>query len=104
MEENGGNNYGDHEYEVLMKQILEKFICTTLFIPAEIRKDFKICLNETTANTIHEYMKYSCSAYSTSMWKSNFYTIPPCVYHTFSIERDVDGNGTFLQKGVVQGF
>ena len=45
---------------------------------------------------IHEYLKYSSSTYSTNMWKSNFYTKPPCVYRTFSIERTVDGKGGFL--------
>jgi hypothetical protein len=96
VEENGGKTYGDHEFEVLMTKILEKFNCTTLFIPAQIRKDSEICLNETTANMVHEYMKYSSSAYSTGMWKSNFYTLPPCVYNTFSIEKSVDGNGNFF--------
>ena len=96
LEENGGKNYGEQKYEVLMAKILEKFKCTTLFIPAEIRKDSEICQNEKTAKMIHEYLKYSSSAYSTNMWKSNFYTIPPCVYHTFTIERTVDGKGSFL--------
>ena len=42
VEENGGKNYGEHEYEVLMAKFLEKFNCTTFFIPAEIRKDSEI--------------------------------------------------------------
>ena len=33
VEENGGKNYGEHEYEVLMAKFLEKFNCTTFFYP-----------------------------------------------------------------------
>ena len=96
VEENGGKNFGEHEYEILSMKILEKFNCTTLFIPVEFRKDSEICLNETTAKMVHEYIKYSSSMYATSMWKSNFYSIPPCVYHTFTIEQAVHSKGNLF--------
>jgi hypothetical protein len=91
--DHGNESYGEHEFNLLVKKIMEKFNCSTPFIPPEFRKGSPICQNQTTANLVHGFLKYSSSAFMTNMWKSSYYSVPPCVYHKFSAETTIKMKG-----------
>ena len=96
--DNGGISFGMHEYQLLMKRIMKNFNCTTPFIPDKYRKDSDICLNQTTLEKVHEFLKFSSSSFVSNMWKSNYYGIPPCVYTTYAIDEAIKGKGDSLFK------
>ena len=91
--EHSGESYGEHEYKLLTSRTMERFNCTTPFIPAEFRNGSNICLNQTAASLVHEFLQYSSSSFVTNMWKSNYYSIPPCVYHTYTVAERARGKG-----------
>ena len=50
--EHNNVGFGEHSYRVLSEKIVEKFNCTTLFIPEDFRKGIKICGNNTLLTQI----------------------------------------------------
>ena len=91
--ENNNVGFGEYDYRLLMQKIITKFNCTTPYIPAEFRNGSKICQNETTTNKVHELMKYSSSAQATNLWMSDYYSVPPCVYHQYSMQETIKEKG-----------
>ena len=91
--ENHNVGFGEYDYRLLMKKIMTKFNCTTMYIPEEFRIDAKICQNETTTNQVHELMRYSSSTHATNLWMSDYYSVPPCVYHKYSMKETIKGKG-----------
>ena len=91
--ENNGKGFGENEYELLMKIIMERFNCTTPFIPAEFRKGSEICGNEKTMKLVHDLIDLSLSSNAPVIWKSNYFSIPPCVYHTYTVQEKTNVKG-----------
>ena len=91
--ENDKESFGEHDYKLLINKIMQKFECTTLYIPAEFINGSKICQNSTTTNLVHEFMKYSSPTFATNLWTSDYYSPPPCVYHKYSVDQTIAGKG-----------
>ena len=85
--DHGGEIYGDYDFKVLNKMFLERFNCTTPFIPRQFRKEGEICLNRTVGKTIHTILRQRSASFNPNMFKENYHSIPPCVYHTFSVQQ-----------------
>ena len=88
--------FGDHNYKVLAKILMEKFNCTTPFIPAQFRINSKLCETRSTLNKVHWFMMYSSSSFATNLWSSTYYTDPPCVYHSYTAQETISRKGKFL--------
>ena len=86
-DDHGGKMYGDYDYTVLNKMFLERFNCTTPFIPQQFRDEGEICLNRTVGKTIHTILRQRSASFNPNMFKENYHSIPPCVYHTFSVQQ-----------------
>ena len=90
---NNNVSFGEHDYRVLAHKIMEKFNCTTLFIPEEFRLGAEICKNETRLYHVHQFIQYSSSSHATNLWTSNYYTIPPCTYHKYTVHDTIRARG-----------
>ena len=87
--------YGDHNYEILAKILIEKFNCTTPFIPAQFRNGSKLCETRTMLSKVHWFMMYSSSSFATNLWSSTYYTHPPCIYQSYMAQETISGKGKF---------
>ena len=85
-EKHQGETYGDYDYKRLNNKFLEQFNCTTPFIPPQFRNGGEICLNQTIAKKIHILLRQSSASLTANMWKEDYHSIPPCVYHTYNIQ------------------
>ena len=84
-EDHGGETYGEHDYKLLSKTIMEKFNCTTPFIPSEYRNGSEICSNKNTGRRVHQFLRSTSASLVPNMWRDSYHSIPPCVYHTYNI-------------------
>ena len=86
-EDHDGESYGEHDYKLLNKIISDKFNCTTPYIPKDYRNGSKICTDETVGKKVHRLFKRALVGLNTNIWMEDFYSIPPCVYHTYKTEK-----------------
>ena len=91
--ENNNVSFGEHDYQILAQKIREKFNCTTLFIPEKFRSGAEICKNETGLYEVHQFLQYSSSSHATNLWTADYYTIPPCVYHKYTVHDTIRARG-----------
>ena len=84
-EDHEGETYGDYDYKLLNNKIIEKFNCTTPFIPSKYRNGSKICSNE-KGSSVYEFFKSTSASLSPNMWADDYHSIPPCVYHTYTMQ------------------
>ena len=91
--ENDNVGFAEHNYKLLMKEIMTTYNCTTPYIPAEFRIGSKVCQNETLNSKVHELIKYSSSRHATNLWMADYYSDPPCVYQTYSMQQTIRGKG-----------
>ena len=87
-----GKNYGKHEFEQLEKKIMEKFKCTTPFIPKEVREGDPICTDQKVGKLVHTFLESSASFLSTNIWSEHFHSLPPCVYHTHTFIETINNS------------
>ena len=83
-EDHNGETYNELDYKLLNKIIMQRFNCTSPFIPSEFRTGSEICLKPN--RSLHTFIESSSASFCTIMWKKNYHSIPPCVYHTYSAQ------------------
>ena len=86
-EKHEGEAYGDYDFKLLNKRFLDQFNCTSPFISPKFRKGGEICLNTTSGRMIHEILRQTSASFNPNMWKANYHSIPPCVYHTYKVQQ-----------------
>ena len=84
-EDHAGETYGEYDYKLLNKKIIEKFNCTTPFIPSKYRNGSKICSNA-NGSRVHGFLRSTSASLSPNMWADDYHSIPPCVYHTYTMQ------------------
>ena len=82
-----GEPYGEHDYRQLNKIILARFNCTTPFIPQQFRAGDEICTNPSIGKNVHLMLEEMSASFNPNIFKENFHSLPPCVYHTFSVQQ-----------------
>ena len=72
---------------------MNKFGCTSPFIPLAFRYGAEICTNSTRGRQVHKHMMTETGRFSTIMWMKDYYFMPPCSYNTFAFTKTDFGTG-----------
>ena len=92
-EDHNGETYGEHDYKLMNKMIVERFNCTTPFILPEFRNGTEICLKKDVGLLVQQFLQSSSASFSPNMWTNDYHFIPPCEYHTYTTqETRYEGN------------
>ena len=86
-EDNKGKPYWEHNYEILNKNIIDLFNCTSPIIPLKFRGNGNVlCHGKELGIKVHDYIKSTSTSFTATIWSKDSYTVPPCTYYKYHVK------------------